>query len=362
MFIYLVFILAIFLFEFTDKILIKQMKSSNANKLKCKKSYNSKKKLSIIMNFALVLIFLISAFRYNIGWDYEAYYNTIKYGIETNIVSSGEYITIFLVKISQYLNLTNLYFVINSFLCVFLIGKTVRKYSNDFWTSMVFFICFPLFFLNSLSVVRIFSAIAITFYGIKYIKEGNFLKYFIIVLIASLFHKSAVISIIFYFIKNVNLSRKKIILLLIFLPSIGKLINKYIYIYMPRYAEYTNATSIQEGTKAILVFIVIEIFIVLFKERLIKRNNEINLYHNIYFMGLCIYLMFANQGTMGHRLSLYGTIYSLLLIPEIIEIFNSKKDKILIKILIYSLCILMFIYTIYVGQITYLPYKTIFSL
>ncbi|MCR1849917.1 EpsG family protein [Paeniclostridium sordellii] len=367
--IYIIFILIVFLLEFTDKVLFKPVKytyldidyKKNRNyKIKKINSFNNR--LTLIMILSLIIIWGFSAFRYNIGWDYQAYYNTIKYGIETNIVSNNEYITIFLVKLAQNLKITNIYFVINSFICIFFIGKTVRKYSRDFWVSIVFFICFPLFFLNSLSVIRIFSAIAITFYGLRYIKENKFYKYLLIVIIASLFHKSATIAIIFYFVKNIKFSRKKLIIILILLPFVGNILNTIVFKFMPKYAVYTNESSIQEGTKAIFIFMLIEVFICIFKEKLTNLNKEINLYNNIYLVGLSIYLMFSNQGTMGHRLSLYGTIYSLLLIPEILLIFKSKKDRALVKILIYTLCILMFLYTIQGGKTTYLPYKTIFNI
>jgi hypothetical protein len=61
---------------------------------------------------------------------------------------------------------------------------------------------------------------------------------------------------------------------------------------------------------------------------------------------------------MGHRLSLYGTIYSLLLIPKIISLFRAR-DRVLLVGLLYALCVVMFLYIVRGGSATYIPYRSV---
>lgn len=365
MIIYIIFIVMLFLLMGTCKVnqirISSRLKNNNISK-SGENIYNLKNnRLSIFMYMAILLILLISALRFDVGWDYKAYYETIVFGRATNIVGTNELLTISLVELAKKTGITQIYFTINSIICIGLIMTTVSRYSKDFWISLFFFVTFPLFFLNSLSVIRNFSAIAITFYGYKYIKKGEFIKYTVTVLLASLFHKTAIIAIPFYFLRNIYFRKSVSVLTLTLLPFFRNLINNMVLRYLPRYVTYTYISNVQEGTKAIYILSLIGICLIIFKEKLIKQRPEFNIYFNIFFVGLCIYLMFYKQGAMGHRLSLYATIYALIIIPDILSLFEDKVGRVIIKLGFYVLCIVMFFYTINVGRSTYIPYKLFFN-
>lgn len=365
MLIYILFLFSVFLFMFIDMVSF-STKNNTLMHLDNERHLTNKDKrlhtkFSYSMICALIIIYLFSAFRFDVGWDYYNYYRTIKYGHITNIISLNEYATIFLVKISQRSGITNIYFAINSFICIFLIAKTIKLYSYDRWLSLIFFVCFPLFYLNSFSVIRMFSAVAITFYGFKFIENKSFFKYTLTVLIASMFHKSAIIAIILYFAAHyIKIKTSKLVIIFISLPIISNIFQTIVLNYFPRYRVYFNPSSIQEGTKAIIVFVAIAIVALICRKKVVNKDKAANLYFNIYFVGVAIYLAFMEQGTLGHRFSLYGTIYSLLLVPKLISLFGEKKERMILRFIIYILCILMLLFTVNVGSATYIPYRTIF--
>lgn len=314
-----------------------------------------------LLKGAFGLLFCISAFRFNVGWDYLAYYNTIKYHLVTNIVSSGEYATIFLIELSRLTGMVNLFFVVNSFICIYFIYKTTTTYSLDPWLSLLFFICFPLFFLNSLSVIRFFTALAIGFYAFKYIEQKKPIKYVLLILLASLFHKSALIAGVFYVARYIKLGSIKLLAIFVSLPILAEFMNKFVVKYLPEYAIYTETTKIQEGTKAIIFLVVIALLGLFLRKRIIFNDEAATIYLNIYFLGIAIYLMFYNQGTMGHRLSLFGIIYGLLLVPKMFSLAKGKIERAFLKLVFFSLLVIMFLYTINGGAATYIPYQSIFE-
>lgn len=318
-------------------------------------------KTTISMVLAVIAIFLFSALRFNVGWDYKAYYETIKFNRETNIMMSNEYGTMFLVNLAKKISFPQIYFIINSFICVIFTAITVKNYSKDFWLSIVFFVCFPLFYLNSLSVIRNFTAIAIAFYAFKFIDKKQPIRYFITIIIASLFHKTALLALIFYFAGKIKFKSHVYVIAMGILPIISHIAKLIIERYIPRYSIYLAPAKTQEGTKAIYVLVFVALLLLAFKDRITKKRHNINNYFNIYFIGVFIYLMFVKQGTLGHRLSLYGTIYSLILIPDLLSVLKFKTDKNLMKIVFYGLCIVMFLYTVKIGSETYLPYKVFFA-
>lgn len=314
-----------------------------------------------LLTVAFGLLFCFSAFRFNVGWDYLAYYNTIKYHLVTNIVSGGEYATIFLIELSRLTGIVNVFFVVNSFICIYFIYKTIIKYSLDPWLSLLFFICFPLFFLNSLSVIRFFTALTITFYAFKYIEQKKPIKYVMVILLASLFHKSALIAGVFYAARYIKLGSAKVLGIFVSLPILAEITNNLVVKYLPQYAIYTEATQIQEGTKAIIFLVVIALLGLFLRKRIIHHDETATIYLNIYFLGIAIYLMFYNQGTMGHRLSLFGIIYGLLLVPKMFSLCTGKLERAFLKLLFFSLLAIMFLYTINGGAAAYIPYQTIFE-
>ncbi|WP_033543330.1 EpsG family protein [Planococcus sp. CAU13] len=319
-------------------------------------------KYTVTILLAWTVIFLFSSLRYNVGWDYKAYYATVRYNLVTNIVSNGELATIFLIELARDMDMTNLYFFLNSLITIVLVALTVRRYSKDYWVSIIFFVCFPLFFLNSLSVIRLFTALAITFYAFKFIERGQLLRYVLAVGLAGMFHASAFIAIAFYFIRNVRLDIMKLVIVLVSLPFVSGIINLLVVRYLPKYATYTEATSAQEGTKAVYVLVLIGIVALFLRDRILENDRIANMYFNFYFVGLGIYLMFFTQGTMGHRLSLYGTFFSLLLIPKIMSLFKLDSNRALLKVGFSIFSIVIFLYIVYVGSATYVPYKTIFQI
>jgi len=309
---------------------------------------------------ATIIVALFSGLRYGVGWDYFAYYDTIARGLATNIVLRGEYLNILLVNVARYVGIPQLYFAVNSALCIWLIARCLREYSSDYWCSLILFVCFPLFYLNSLSVVRMFTALGLTFFGFRYVVRKEPLKYTAFVLVASMFHQSALFALVLYFARSARLKTWKLIVLLAFLPILSSVLLRMIATYLPQYAVYTRVTDTREGTKAFWFFTFVGLVATLLRDRLVAGDQTANMYYNNLMVGLCVYLMFFAQGTLGHRLSLYGTIYSLLLIPKMISLLKAR-DRILVGGLLLALCVVMFFYTVLVGSATYIPYRFVFE-
>lgn len=87
----------------------------------------------------------------------------------------------------------------------------LKKHVSNISISFGMLTYYLFFFNGSLNAIRQYIAMAIVFFGFHYIIEKNFLKYLLIVLIATLFHRTLIISIIFYFIYVMMESEVKIV-------------------------------------------------------------------------------------------------------------------------------------------------------
>lgn len=323
------------------------------------KKYIAFKDVFFILSFFSVFIFTV--FRYNVGWDYKAYDEAIIGGIDNSLILRGELLTVSLIKFSRTIHSLFFYFFINSFIFYTILYIFLKKYSVDKWVSFFIFLCFPLFFLNSLGVVRIFTAIAIVLYGIDFIIKKKYFKCVLIFFLASLFHKSALIALCFLLFGGLNISAFLWFLILCISPFVASLILPIIEYILPDYSLYLSETDHVEGTRAIYFFSVIAMFMIFYRSKLIDGIYSNLIFYNIYMFGVCIYLAFIDLGTMGHRLSLYGTMLSIVIVPLVFRVINGVEIRFFIKILFFIFLFLIFLMTLNVSKEAYIPYNNIFT-
>lgn len=314
---------------------------------------------SIFFWIYVSMLVAVAGFRHGVGWDYFAYYFTIVTGLETNIVGRGEMATSLLIDMSRNLAFPWMYFLVNALISLFAIHYVISKFSVSKWMSAFIFLCFPLFFLNSLSVVRFYTALALVFYGFTFINTGSFFRFLVIIGLASMFHASAALGLLLYVIARIRLTVPLIVGLLLIAVAFASLANEYVSQYFPQYSVYTEETTVKEGTLAIYFFAVVFLLGLIFFGR-IKSDLVASQAFNCFVLGFCIYVAFYGQGTMSHRLSLYGTIFSVILIPYIYKAVFPRRPLYL-ALMFYLLLAPVFFYSINVGRETYVPYRSIFD-
>ena len=197
----------------------------------------------------IIVLSLVSGLRANsVGIDTKTYFSIFNkisnkqmdlvYGVEESFM----HICYFLLKIwNDERFLFFLYAFIAHALIIFRLWEA-REYSSFPWCVLCYYITLYGFSLN---VLRQFVAIAIIFFGSRYLVNGRYFKFLIFVLIASAFHISSVICFLFIPIEILffkRLDKKKrmgltIILLMSIIAFFGLfdlLVNKYISYFNTR--------------------------------------------------------------------------------------------------------------------------------
>lgn len=321
--------------------------------------------MSFYLFFILVFVlFLFTSFRSDVGWDYHSYYDAIAYNVDNNVISRGELFTVSLVKLARFFNSPTFYFSANALVFyAFLSIAIYRSKINPFFCLLIF-ISFPLFFINSLSVVRTFSALAIVVFSISFLEKKKYVKYYVFVIIAVCFHNSALLAMIFPFFSNLKINRFALLSLWFLSFFAVGFIDLSNFDNLGVLAFYLQPTDVVEGTKAIYFFSIILLFLIAFKDNFINSDlffpRSISLvYFNVFFFGVIVYSMFIDFGTLGHRLSLYGTFLSIFIIPKLLGLIR----PLVFRNFLFCSCIL-FLFVIYilsvkVGSDALLPYKTV---
>lgn len=353
----------------------------------------SKKSKIALMILAVVPIFIISAFRYDVGEDYIKRYTNdylnLAQGKDVDNLEIGfkiiDYICLIFTKEPYIL------FIITSFIILSVVYETIfRKSSNKLISIMIFFL--GGFFFASLNLVRQYMAIAFILIGYQFLLSHNKIKayvgFLICGIIAFLMHSSSIICFIMIF-----LNRKVIVDIKWVLPlsAIIILLNENIMKILEPIIEKTRFDVYLSGKFAKGEFSALNIVenlivylwmygVYLFnKKRNLKLEKEGILFLNI--QGIAFLVTIAGTIHMQFlRIAIYFWIFQILSIPYFLSLmpldyitlkinnrlkkdFKSKNIKIVAYAVIIIGFMLIFGYTnILNNDNKVIPYKTVFSI
>lgn len=211
-----------------------------------------------------------------------------------------------------------------------LIVLVLYHYSRFIELSLFIYITGGLF-LVSMNGVRQVLAASIAFVAIKYLMNGNFIKYTVIIVFASLFHQSALILIPFFFLVRFKAwSKATIALLILAVASVigyeqfSKLLFKVI-----EDTQYGDYKSFDEGGANVLRAAVKAVPIViayLGRDKLKEIMPNSDYIVNMSLIGF-MFMLISTQNWIFARFSIYFELYLLILVSWVIKLFRKQDQK-----------------------------------
>lgn len=280
-------------------------------------------------------LFLIMALRHEtVGTDLLSYKNEFvnaDYYLEKMIRSTElgySYFNYFLHKTGLSFQV---YLALISLIIVYVISKLFYLYSKNILLSYHLYVTIGLFAMT-MSGLRQSLAISLTILSFIYLLKNRKKIFFLFVGIAYWFHNSAIIFLIVYLIRKVTLSRKNAILIYILSASIY-LIKNYIaififYVLPEKYIRYWEGTS-QINPIVVIVSMIIPLACIFFWPSK-SKNEESSHIVSVLFVISCINFIvhiLAIEILMFERMALYFSIYTVILIPNIISGIADKNIR-----------------------------------
>lgn len=252
----------------------------------------------------------------------------------------GFYISSALIKIIVGAN-TKTYFLILAAIQGFCLVKIYRKYSVNYTISVFLFLASSDYISWMYNGIRQFMAVVITFASIGFLLKNSKIKYIIAILIASLFHQSALILIPFAFVVDGRAWNKKTIFFILAALLAVAFIGQFTNFLDNALAEtqYKNVVSDwkefeDDGTNVLRVLVYSVPTILSYLGRRIiwdKDNRLINLCVNMSIVstGLYVVSMFTSGIFIG-RLPIYFSLFNYILLPwEIKNLFTEKSGRLM---------------------------------
>ncbi|MFP3123362.1 EpsG family protein [Ectobacillus funiculus] len=232
-----------------------------------------------------------------------------------------------------------------------LIVVTLYKYARIFELSLYVYITSGQY-LVSMNGIRQFLAAAIIFAATKYIFEGNWKRYFLVVLFAMTIHQSAFILIPIYFLIRSKAWSKTTFMLLSLAILIVIGFNQFTAALFTAIesTQYSNYQTFSEGGANVLrvgVDAVPLVLAYLGRERLRELFPKSDYVVNLSLLGV-VFMLIATQNWIFARFSIYFGLYQLILISWVVKLFIKESQK----LVYYAILVCYFIFCYYEQVIT----------
>lgn len=223
------------------------------------------------------------------------------------------------------------------------LGVWIYKNSSNPLMSFIIYSCLFYSFFSITGTRQTIATAMVVFVGYKFIKNRNFWLFLLLILIAMSIHFSAICFLPFYFIANMEITNKYLVLygsgffiVFIFKESIFRLGSKLI-----GYDQYLPFEETGTTWTFSMFLIALTIVTLLKKNEILKNNVQSKHYINsILIAALLVPFTFVNPAAM--RIIQYYSLFIMLLVPEIINSFP-KKERFLVFFVASSTLILLLI-------------------
>lgn len=257
-----------------------------------------------------------------------------------------------------------MYLINLAFITLYILVYALDKIKEKISIPLALFIYYSFLSMQLLNQSRQMLALSIVFLGIIYIKDRKIKKYILIILIATLIHPSAIVTIFFAFLnfenkKNYLIKKRIYTLFYIISPfCIGfilKIISKFIN---GKYGAYVQEVSMSGiGMGLILNIMPIFIPIIIFRKYFVNKEYK-------YLLRISILsLLFRLLGYYSYflmRMYYYSAIPIIIIIPLILKNIKTRNRKILYLIFIYTIFLFYYIVNyMYLNVSGVFPYLSI---
>ena len=238
---------------------------------------------------------------------------------------------------------------------------TIYRYSDHQFISILVYFAFGLY-AHSLGLQRQLIAVSIVILGMKYISDRRFVRYAIYVVIASLFHVSAMFMIALFFLYKIKISKKSLVILIgieFFMLFFSRNILNIVFRIFPSYKHYTDTEQFTSGGSyfRLMCLTAIVILAFFFYERLnITDAKKVTI--DAAALSIIIQPVAYSFGLMG-RVMDYTIVFLIVLVPMLVEIFEDSAKHLVTYLMIVLL--LVMIYINLNGNIYVCPYYTMFK-
>ena len=321
--------------------------------------------LSLLAVFTI--LFLLSALRMEVGNDYETYVDTFH-----EIYVGGYVVTepLFNAVVKCIYELSGgenylLVFAVFAFVTIWIFLKAMYDQTEEFPLAFFLFMTLGIYF-RTFNTVRYYFVLAITLFSFRYLFRKEYVKFILLIVLASFFHKSVLVVIPIYLIANMKWKKWYVAVLsggAAVMVLCQDLIMKIALELYPSYKDtiyLQTETGLAGNLMSILRCVaVLVLALVCYKESW-KDDEKNQIYIKLNFLAVLLYLCGSFLPLVG-RIGYYLITCQILLIPSILGSVKEEKKKKLLTAVVIIACVIYFLLFLKSANqpgVRVLPYKS----
>lgn len=247
--------------------------------------------------------------------------------------------------IARFTSSAPIFLTITAVVTNFPIARLIKKYSDDKLTSVMLYITFGSFCFQ-LTGIRQAIALGICAVAIDYIYERKPIRFAALIVLATFFHKSAVLFSFAYLFGSKLINRKTVPLIAggyAFVYSYGEIARRYAGVF-----GYENYSTDIEGSGGFVKITVLLFTLVLFYVLSILKINQHEfresdqMFFCILLMGLFLFLARFQSHIMDRVSLYYRSLSIIILLPNVMKAFTAGTKR-KGRIIVYSVFMICFI-------------------
>lgn len=239
-------------------------------------------------------------------------------------------------------------------ICLIPVGRFIYKHSKMPFLSIFLYIGFNYFTFN-FSGLRQSIAYGIILISYDYIKNRKLAKFIIFIILASLFHTSALVFLPAYFLYKVKVNNKTIFAIIVF-DLLLFAFRKPIFSYL--ITTFYESYAIIESDSFTWMFFCLAVVCICYV--FYKKYGDFSIDYNGWLMFLIIgvsLLLFASVGDNVMRVSRFYYIFVIVAIPEALSHIKSKSFALISKCTLIIIIFILYIWFLNNDVYWIVPYK-----
>jgi len=330
-------------------------------------------------NILQTILFLFLVFQIGLRWetgtDWLPYLNHFLNTSEINIVlieaflgfELGYGIMVYIVRL--FTDNYTIFLVIHSLIFYFLIFKANKKLSPFPIISLMLIYALTIGYLGS---NRQLLALALCLYSLKFVLAKRPIRFFLLVFVAFLFHSSALIFAVYYFL-NRDFKKRNIIGVLFLAIVIGQsmipnLLFSGIGDYLQEsarskidfYSNIVDNSSVNFSLSGHLRRLFYFILFFTTYNTISKKIKTYRLLFNGFVFSLIIFFLFSNSIViLISRGNLYFSIMETFLLASQLLVFKYKRDRVIVLFFLVLYAVYVFFQSISTYEEKFIPYQGI---
>ena len=278
-----------------------------------------------LLVLAVIWLIIFDGFRWEIGTDWEPYYEFFLYGDNEHMGLSYSWLNVFFRQFTNNYTIITLFVAVIIYVTLFFLSQ---KYSPAPIMSILIFYCSM---MGTLGCNRQFVAMTICIGSLYFIFRRKLLLFLLTITLAASFHITSLIFIPAYFLYGKSVSSRSIMVFVVgaFLMSLTKIVNKIPFVeYLAMidsvtsgstnlqsyFDSYTGNVSFIGSLKRILfIFFALQV-----RNKINNPNYAFFLF--LYAVGTIIYLLFNGSvlQIVAGRGAAYYNVFECIVIPFVV--------------------------------------------